>query len=102
MRKQKEKKLELNSYKGKYVTLKDIHANIKDKVKVQGAWVKKKNDYRDRELTYKEYYGIISKYFDKSECTLSTLPLACGLYIGVADHFILFFLQNQLFDVFLF
>lgn len=65
MRKQKERKLELNSYKGKYVTLKDIHANIKDKIKVQGAWVKKKNDYRDRELTYKEYYGIISKYFEK-------------------------------------
>ena len=49
--------MNIRDYKEKYIFLKDVFNNIKKKIKVKG-------EKRDRQLSYKEYRGIVSKYFD--------------------------------------
>ena len=49
--------MELRKYKDKYVLLKDVFNNIKKEIKVKGT-------RKDRQLSYTEYRGIVSKFFD--------------------------------------
>lgn len=49
--------MELRKYKDKYVLLKDVFNNIKKEIKVKGT-------RKDRQLSYTEYRGIISEFFD--------------------------------------
>jgi|TARA_A100000172_G_scaffold19499_1_gene10799 hypothetical protein len=49
--------MELRKYKDKYVLLKDVFKSIRKSIKVKG--VKK-----DRQLSYTEYRGIVSEFFD--------------------------------------
>lgn len=49
--------MELRKYKDKYVLLKDVFNNIKKEIKVKG-------ERKDRQLSYTEYRGIVSKFFD--------------------------------------
>ena len=54
---QEQDSMELRKYKDKYVLLKDVFNNIKKEIKVKGT-------RKDRQLSYTEYRGIISKFFD--------------------------------------
>ena len=49
--------MELRKYKDKYVLLKDVFKSIRKSIKVKGV---KKN----RQLSYTEYRGIVSEFFD--------------------------------------
>tara|TARA_R100001126_G_scaffold66608_1_gene38114 strand:+ start:770 stop:1195 length:426 start_codon:yes stop_codon:yes gene_type:complete len=49
--------MELRKYKDKYVLLRDVFNNIKKDIKVKGT-------KRDRQLSYTEYRGIVSEFFD--------------------------------------
>ena len=49
--------MELRKYKDKYVLLKDVFKNIRKEIKVKG-------EKRDRQLSYTEYRGIVSEFFD--------------------------------------
>ena len=49
--------MNIRDFKDKYVFLKDVFNKIKKSLKVRGS-------KRDRQLNYKEYRDIISKYFD--------------------------------------
>ena len=49
--------MNIRNFKDKYVFLKDIFNNIKKIIKVKGR-------ARERQLSYKEYRDIVSKYFD--------------------------------------
>ena len=49
--------MNIRDFKDKYVFLKDVFNNIKKNIKVKGS-------KRDRQLSYKEYRDIVSKYFD--------------------------------------
>jgi len=49
--------MELRKYKDKYVLLKDVFNSIKKEIKVKG-------ERKDRQLSYTEYRGIVSKFFD--------------------------------------
>ena len=44
-------------YRNRYTTISDIYKQVKGKIK-------KKGKYNDIYPSYKEYYGVISKYFD--------------------------------------
>ena len=49
--------MNIRSYKNKYVLLKDIFNVIKKDIKIKGTTKK-------RQLSYTEYRGIVSKFFD--------------------------------------
>ena len=49
--------MNIRNFKDKYVFLKDIFNSIKKNIKVKGR-------ARERQLSYKEYRDIVSKYFD--------------------------------------
>ena len=49
--------MNIRNFKDKYVFLKDVFNNIKKNIKVKGK-------ARERQLSYKEYRDIVSKYFD--------------------------------------
>ena len=49
--------MNIRDFKDKYVFLKDIFDKIKKNIKVKGG-------KRDRQLSYKEYRNVVSKYFD--------------------------------------
>ena len=49
--------MNIRDFKDKYVFLKDVFNNIKKNIKV-------KRSKRDRQLSYKEYRNVVSKYFD--------------------------------------
>ena len=49
--------MELRKYKDKYVLLKDVFNSIKKEIKVKG-------ERKNRQLSYTEYRGVISKFFD--------------------------------------
>ena len=49
--------MNLINFKDKYVFLRDIYENIRKEIKVKGT-------RKDRQLSYTEYRGIISKFFD--------------------------------------
>ena len=55
--KREQDSMELRKYKDKYVLLKDVFNNIKKEIKVKGT-------RKDRQLSYTEYRGIVSKLFD--------------------------------------
>ena len=49
--------MNIRDFKDKYVFLKDVFNDIKKNIKVKGS-------KRNRQLSYKEYRDIVSKYFD--------------------------------------
>ena len=54
---QEQGNMEIRKFKDKYVFLKDVFENIRRGIKVKGTT-------KDRQLSYTEYRGIVSKFFD--------------------------------------
>lgn len=49
--------MNIRSFKNKYVFLKDVFNKIKKDIKVKGT-------ARDKQLSYKQYRGVVSAFFD--------------------------------------
>ena len=73
-------------FKDKYFFLRDIYDKIRETIKIKGS-------VRDRQLSYKEYRNIISKYFDvlikevAENRNRVQLPIKFGsIYIKKCEH----------------
>lgn len=73
-------------FKDKYFFLRDVYDKIKEKIKVRGT-------IRDKQISYKDYRNIVSKYFDilieevAENRNRVQLPCSFGsIYIKKCEH----------------